>query len=253
MLKGFRSVLGLSLLCGIGLVVWLIATDFALLDHMRAVQRWIAAQGPEGAALYPLFYALCNVLLLPGGILSVGGGFFFGLWWGFALVLTGNVLGAALAFGLSRLIGRRWFETKLLHRPRWAAFDRAIEREGWKIIMLSQIHPLFPTSLINYLYGITRIRFGECMLWVAIGQAPGLFLYVYLGTLAQLGIKLWSGENHPALIEYIKWGGGLLLTLLVTTALGRIALKLLREIEETPAVVPAEEEAQPEEHPQPAL
>lgn len=253
MRKGLSRVLGVSLLCLIGVVLWLVATDFAVLDHIRATQLWIAGQGARGAALYPAFYALCNVLLLPGGILSVGGGFCFGLWWGFLLVLTGNVLGAGIAFCLSRFIGRKWFERKVLHRPRWAALDRAIEREGWKIIVLSQIHPLFPTSLINYLYGITRIRFWECMLWVAVGQAPGLFLYVYLGTLAQLGIKLWSGENNPAMIEYFKWGGGLLLTVVVTTALGRLALKMLREIEEVPPAQSPETEPQRQEHPQPAL
>ena len=48
--------------------------------------------------VYPITYALCNLLLLPGGVLSMGGGFFFGLWWGFFLVLAGNLLGAALAF-----------------------------------------------------------------------------------------------------------------------------------------------------------
>jgi len=66
------------------------------------------------------------------------------------------------------------------------ALEPAVAREGWKIILLSQLHPLFPTSLLNYLYGLTRIRFRTCMLWVAIGQAPGLFLYAYVGTLGQL-------------------------------------------------------------------
>ncbi len=234
MVKGFRRVLWFCLLVLIGVIVWMVATDFSVLEHLQEGQRWIARQGPRGAALYPLFYAACNVLLLPGGILSVGGGFFFGLWWGFLLVLTGNVLGAAVAFCLSRFMGRRWFERKMLTRPRWAALDQAIAREGWKIIVLSQVHPLFPTSLINYLYGITRIRFWECMLWVALGQAPGLFLYVYIGTLAQLGVKLWSGENRPPFIEYVQWGGGLAVTLLVTTALGRIALRLMREVEKVP-------------------
>ena len=84
-------------------------------------------------------------------------------------------------------------------------FGTRREREGWKIIFLSQLNPLFPTSLLNYLYGLTAIRFRTCILWVAIGQAPGLFLYAYVGTLGQLGLNLVRGKSHPRVIEY--WCG----------------------------------------------
>jgi len=200
-----------------------------VLDWLAWLQHSIARLGPGGAALYPLAYAACNVLLLPGGILSVGGGFFFGLRWGFLLVLTGNLLGAAVAFAIGRGIGRRLVRKHLLARPRWAALDRAIQREGWKIVLLSQLNPLFPTSLLNYLYGVTGVPFRSCMGWIALGQAPGLLLYVYLGTLGQFGIKLWKGTSNPRPIEYICWIGGGLLILVTTTLLGRIALRLLRE------------------------
>ena len=104
-----------------------------------------------------------------------------------------------------------------------------IERDGWKIIFLSQVHPLFPTSLLNYLYGITRIRFGTCLLWIALGQAPGLFLYAYLGTLSQFSLDILGGKSHPLPHEYILWIGGLLVTLALTVVLARIALRFLAE------------------------
>lgn len=71
------------------------------------------------------------------------------------------------------------------------------------------------------------------MLWIALGQAPGLFLYAYLGTLAQLGLRVWRGQNHPRWYEYVWWIGGLALTLAVTGALGRLALRLIAEAKET--------------------
>ena len=69
------------------------------------------------------------------------------------------------------------------------------------------------------------------MLWVAIGQAPGLFLYCYLGTLGQLGLNLMRGKSHPKFIEYWIWGGGLAFSVIVLVLLGRIALRLLQEAE----------------------
>ncbi len=204
-------------------------TRLGLLEVVLAAQRRVAQMGSWAVLVYPLLYGSCNVLLLPAGVIAIGSGLFFGLWWGFAVNLTGNVLGAAVAFALSRSLGRERLERRFFKHPKWAALDEAIGREGWKIIFLSQVHPLFPSSLLNYLYGITRIRFGTCMLWVALGQAPGLFLYSYLGTLAQLGIRVLHGENHPRIDEYVRWIGGLVLTLVLTFVLARMALRLLAE------------------------
>jgi len=192
------------------------------------IQQRVMGWGVWSAICYPILYACCNVLLLPGGILSIGGGFFFGLWWGFLIVLIGNVAGAAISFLIGRTIGRHWLRRRLERSKSLHALEPAVEREGWKLILLSQLHPLFPSSLMNYLYGLTKIRFRTCMIWIAIGQAPGLFLYAYLGTLGQLGLRLARGQTHPRMYEYWVWGGGLLISLAILVLMGRIALSVLR-------------------------
>ncbi len=220
----------IGMLLGVALIVWL-TRYFGLIRVIVHMQKKVGQMEIWGGVCYVPLYAACNVLLLPGSVLTLGSGLCFGLWWGFLLSLMGNVLGAAVAFGITRKLGRDWVERKFFKYPKWRALDEAVTREGWKIIFLSQVHPLFPTSLLNYLYGITRIRFWPCMLWIALGQAPGLFLYAYFGTLAQLGIKLAEGKNHPRPIEYVTWIGGLLVALAVAMALSRVALRLMAEVE----------------------
>ena len=220
-----------------GLIVVLAALFFLsrvlpVIEFLAAIQEKVMHWGAWSAICYPLLYAGCNVLLLPGGVLSIGAGFFFGLWWGFLIALLGNVSGAAISFFISRWIGKQWLKRKLMKNATLEALEPAVAREGWKIILLSQLHPLFPTSLLNYLYGLTRIQFRTCMLWVAIGQAPGLFLYSYLGTLGQLGLNLARGKTHPRTIEYLVWLGGFVSAAIVLIILGRIALRLLQEAEQ---------------------
>lgn len=205
---------------------------FPVADWLSAIQQRVMHLGFWSAICYPLLYASCNVLLLPGGVLSIGGGFFFGLWWGFLIVLVGNVGGAAISFWISRYLGRRWLRRKLFRSVKLRTLEPVVRREGWKIILLSQLHPLFPTSLLNYLYGLTPIRFRTCMVWVAIGQAPGLFLYVYLGTLGQLGLNLFRGKSHPRLFEYFLWVGGLVTLVLALGFLGRLALRIFEGVED---------------------
>ena len=143
----------------VGLALFFLSRIFPLADLLASVQERVMHWGAWSAVCYPLLYACCNVLLLPGGFLSIGGGFFFGLWWGFLITLVGNVGGAAISFFISRWLGRRWLRRRLMRNSTLEALEPAVEREGWKIILLSQLHPLFPTSLLNYLYGLTTIRF----------------------------------------------------------------------------------------------
>ena len=220
-LTGFAVVI-------LGLV--LLSRFFPVIAFIGELQQRVAGIGAASAICYPLLFAACNVLLLPGGILSVGAGFFFGLWWGFFLVLLGNSIGAAISFGLSHWLGRRFLDKRLATSPMLQVLDKAVARDAWKIIFLSQLHPLFPTSLLNYLFGLTRIRFWPYMLWTAVGRAPGLFLYTYLGTLSQLGLNLARGRSHPRIVEYWTWGGAFAITVLLFILLTRMALRALREI-----------------------
>src|SRR5213075_1003533 len=187
---------GVATVGAIALVVAL-SRLFPVVTFVEALQERVMSWGAWAGICYPLLFAICNVLLLPGGILAVGGGFFFGLWWGFLIVFVGNIVGTAISFTLSRSIARRWFQRKLSSNPTLCGLGPAVERESWKIILLSQLHPLFPTSLLNYFYGLTSIRFGLYMLWASIGRIPGLFLYVYVGTLGQLAVRIMRGENYP--------------------------------------------------------
>lgn len=205
---------------------------FPIIDFVTVLQRRVIGFGAWSVVWYPLLFAACSVFLLPGGILSVGAGFFFGLWWGFFIVLVGNSIGAAVSFALSRWLGARWMHRSLSTSPLLRVLERAVERDAWKIIFLSQLHPLFPTSLLNYLYGLTRIRFAVYMFWTAIGRIPGLFLYTYLGTLGQLSLNLARGMTHPRIVEYWTWVGAFVVTVLLFVFLTRTALGSMRELQD---------------------
>ena len=207
---------------------------FPVVDLLVMLQQRVIGLGSWSAICYPLLFAACNILLLPGGVLCVGAGFFFGLWWGFFIVLAGNSIAAAVSFALSRWLGSRWINRRESTNQMLRLLETAVERDAWKIILLSQLHPLFPTSLLNYLYGLTRIRFRLFMLWTTIGRAPGLFLYTYLGTLGQLGLNLARGKTHPRIVEYWTWGGAFLVTAVLFLVLTRVALKVMREMQYNP-------------------
>ncbi len=216
-----------AVVCATALAVAL-SRFFSVVSFVSALQEHVMSWGVWAAICYPVLFAACNILLLPGGILAVGSGFFFGLWWGFLIVLVGNVVATAMSFALSRFVARRWFKRKLSQNSTLRALGPAVERESWKIILLSQLHPLFPTSLLNYFYGLTRIRFGTYMLWSSIGRVPGLFFYVYIGTLGQFAVRIMRGRSYPRIVEYWIWGGAFVTTVLLLGVLGRVAYRAIQ-------------------------
>ena len=218
---------GAAVVAAIALAVTL-SRFFPVVSFVEALQERVMSWGAWAGICYPLLFAACNILLLPGGVLAVGGGFFFGLWWGFLIVFAGNIVSTAISFSLSRFVARRWFRRKLSANPTLRALGPAVERESWKIILLSQLHPLFPTSLLNYFYGLTRIRFRTYMLWASIGRMPGLFFYAYMGTLGQLAVRIMRGKSYPRTLEYWIWGGAFIITVLLLIVLGRVARRAIQ-------------------------
>src|SRR5260370_2650349 len=160
-----------GLICGL-IALFIASTKYPIVNCSGDAREYVEKLGVWSGIVYPLAYALCNLLLLPGGILSMGSGFFFGLWWGFFLILVGNLLGAALAFAVARKIGRQRIEKLLCNNRKLQILDQSIARHGWKIVLLSQLNPLAPSRLLNYLYGLTRVRLSRCLLWVDLGQTP---------------------------------------------------------------------------------
>ena len=228
------AYLQLAAIGGILVSLLVLSRFFPIVDLMATAQQRMIQWGIWGGLLYPFLFALCNLLLLPGGILCVGAGFFFGLWWGLIIAFVGNAVAAAISFALSRWLATHWFRRRFAQNPILRALEPAVEQEGWKIIFLSQLHPLFPASLLNYLYGLTRIPFHTYMLWVSIGRAPGLFLYVYLGTLGQFGMNLVRGKTHPRVVEYWLWGGAFVISALLLVLVSRMAWQAVQKAQMAP-------------------
>ncbi len=244
LLAGVWHLISLGLLVGGILLVARFTPWGNFMPHLEAFvhqHRWLALLA------YPFLCALCNLLLLPGGVLSLAAGYFFGVWWGFPVVLIGTTIGAAAAFLVTRKWARRFVEKRLLHNARWQAFDTLIERKGWRIVLLSQLNPLFPTSLINYFFGATRMDFRTSVFWIAVGQAPGLFLYVFLGSIGRLGFQTASGTVRPGALDIALWAGGVVFAAASTLALGIVAARLWNEarrgLREPETTIPTSEPA----------
>ena len=226
-MKGWKLKAGLLVALAVALTVmwWALPLE----DWLRRFVNWASGTGTAGLVAFALFYMMAAVLFLPGSLLTLGAGAVFGLWRGTLVVSAGATLGAAAAFLIARYLARERVALWAQENPGFAALDRAVGREGGRIVFLVRLSPIFPYNLVNYLFGLTRVGFLPYLLASWLGMLPGTILYVYLGFAGRALARTSTGPGVGRLWDLIFWGVGLAATALLTVYLARLARRALSE------------------------
>lgn len=212
-------------IAGLALALVIAGRMFDWPEEFRRLLDVIHGLGPWGPALFITAYVLATLCFVPGSVLTLGAGALFGVVPGSIYVSAGATLGAAAAFWVGRHLARNAVARRLAGNDRFAAIDEAVAREGWKIIALTRLSPVFPFVLLNYAFGLTRVKFRHYVLASWIGMMPGTVMYVYLGSLAGAA----AGGQTRTMLDWLFYGSGLLATLAVTGFVTRIAKRALAQ------------------------
>ncbi|GAQ84225.1 hypothetical protein KFL_001810060 [Klebsormidium nitens] len=203
-------------------------------EWVKWIEEQIESAGPLAPIYFAAAYCLTTVAFIPASILTLAAGYIFGPLLGTAVVSVSSTSGAALAFLISRYAARPFVEERLAKYDRFVAVDKAISREGWKVVVLLRLSPLFPFALSNYALGLTRIEFVPFVASSWIGMLPATFAYVYLGSAGKATVDIVASGGAVAKTSPLQLGLyalGAVATLGVTTLVSRIASKALSEAE----------------------
>jgi len=220
-------------------VLVLVAAGSQAGPYLRAFQAWVAELGFWGPLAFIAGYAVATVAFAPGAILTLAAGPIFGIVQGTAYVWVGATLGSLAAFLVARYVARGAVEQRVRGMPRFAAIDRAIARDGRRIVLLLRLSPVFPFNLLNYALGLTRIGFRDYAI-ASVGMLPGTLLYVYIGAVGGQAAVAASDGAQTTPLEWAYYVFGLTVTAVVTVLVTRTARRALAE-----ADVALEEKAEP--------
>ena len=108
--------------------------------------------------------------------------------------------------------------------------DEAVARDGWRIVMITRLVPLFPFNLQNYAYGVTRIGFWAYLTTSAVCMIPATVAYTFaagalsrgggdlrwtLGYLAVAGVLIVLVSLIPRVLERRNRAAGALLKMAI--------------------------------------
>lgn len=213
------------------LTVGSVAAATGALDSGRlmALSAWFEKLGPAAGVLYAALYFLLELVGVPALPLTMGSGYLFGVLRGTITVSVASTAAAATSFLIARY-GLRGSVSRLAGRyPRFRAMDRAIGREGFKVVLLLRLSPLLPFAISNYLYGLTSVNLFPYVAGSWLGMLPGTVAYVSagaaVGALSDLSAE--KGGVNPYLVVL-----GLVATIGALSTIGRLATNAIEANQE---------------------
>lgn len=165
-------------------------------SSLETVVARVEAMGPTGALYFGLAYTIAEVLAIPAFPLTASAGYLFGIAMGTSVVLISASIAAAISFVIGRTVLRSYVENLLEDYPDFKKIDKAIGKEGFKLMLLLRMSPVFPFALSNYLYGASSVEFWPYFFGTMIGFTPGTLAYVYSGHVGK-ALTLGDGSYQP--------------------------------------------------------
>ena len=170
------AVLVLGILLGTAVLYFGARHGFSI----QAIEDLIRSWGPWGGMASIGLMILHSLVPFPAEFLALANGMVYGPVWGTVVTWTGAMLGAYLAFGLARLLGRPFVEM-MVSRKRWDFFDEWTADHAGRLVLISRFVPVIAFNLINYAAGLTGISWWTFTWATGIGILPMSVLMVVMG------------------------------------------------------------------------
>ncbi len=156
-------------------------------DNIPKLKAEISNFGVFAPLVYIGLYVLSTIFFLPGLPVTMLSGLAFGPLWGVVYASIGSVIGISCAFLIARYLARGMVERWVDRNAQFQRIDEGVRRQGWRMLMITRLLPIFPFNLQNYAYGLTKIKFVTFFFVSWVCMLPGTAAYVQLGAAVNVG------------------------------------------------------------------
>eukprot|EP00227_Mantoniella_beaufortii_P004874 CAMPEP_0197614030 /NCGR_PEP_ID=MMETSP1326-20131121/59318_1 /TAXON_ID=1155430 /ORGANISM="Genus nov. species nov., Strain RCC2288" /LENGTH=216 /DNA_ID=CAMNT_0043182899 /DNA_START=1011 /DNA_END=1662 /DNA_ORIENTATION=- len=157
---------------------------------------------------------------------------------GTAMVSLSATTAATLSFLIARYFARDKVKALADKNPKFAAIDRAIGADSFKVVMLLRLSPLFPFAVGNYLYGLTSVKTKPYVIASWLGMLPGTFAFVSAGAVGRTlidaagdtGAAVGAADGSTDWGNIAQVGAGFGFAVLSSLYIARLASNALKEV-----------------------
>ncbi|HMB16412.1 MAG TPA: VTT domain-containing protein [Pelovirga sp.] len=193
-----RSIMGKLAIVALLIVAVIVAYQTGIAQYLEQerLRDLLQEYGMLAPLIYMAIYTLTPVLFLPGLPITIVGGILFGPLWGVVYSITSATAGACLAFLVSRYLARDLVKSRL-SGARWRQLDMQVAAQGWKMVALTRLIPLFPFNLLNYAFGLTGIKLSHYALATFVFMLPGCIAFIVFSSSL---LDLFQGNISPTFL-----------------------------------------------------
>lgn len=178
-MKVFKYILSGVVIFGL---LFIILTVLKLDIDAVDIKEYVNSFGKLAPIVYIIMFALVPLTLFPDSILAIGGGLIFGLGKGYLYTVIGALIGATLSFYISRKLGREF--VKKLTKEKLDNIESMINSNGFFIVLMLRLIPLFPFDIISYGAGLTSVKYKDFIIATFLGTIPGILVFTNIGAQA---------------------------------------------------------------------
>ena len=182
------TAVALLLVIALGMLAWWYHA-VGIAPTSKGIEAEIRSWGNWAVAASIALMVAHSFVPFPAEFVTLANGMLFGPVWGVVITWTGAMLGAALAFALTRWLGRPFVEAVLNERQR-LGLDRWMRRQGVGVLLFSRLMPLISFNVINYAAGLTPISWWTFLWTTGLGILPITTLLVVTGD------QVWNGSGN---------------------------------------------------------
>ncbi|MBI5642813.1 MAG: TVP38/TMEM64 family protein [Deltaproteobacteria bacterium] len=165
-----------------------ILADYITLENVKEnseLLRFYARNNYQATVAVYLALYISVGFIMPGTIaLTIAGGFLFGTVFGTLYTLLGSISGATLAFFSARNLAGNLVQRTYSRQLK--KFNERFERDGYIYLLTLRMFPVFPSFMVNFFAGFTRVPYRVFFWTTFLGTFPGAVVYNYAGSRLQL-------------------------------------------------------------------
>lgn len=151
--------------------------EMLTVDNIDRLNVWFDGLGWWAPAVFVVLWIAASLLFLPGLAITIVGGLVFGAVWGTIWTTVGANLGAVAAFLAGRYAARGMVEGMVEKNQALKKIDEGVKRQGWRMLMVTRLVPIFPFNVQNYVYGLTDIPLRTYVLVTLPCMLPATIAY----------------------------------------------------------------------------
>ncbi|MDC1026660.1 VTT domain-containing protein [Candidatus Thioglobus sp.] len=127
--------------------------------------------------------------ILPCSVIAVLAGILWGVEIGIVYSLLATICASSWTFVVGRFLIKDWNSS--INIFSWSAsVVNLINSHNWKASMIAHANPLFPGSSLGYIFGLSKVGYGNFLFGLIIGTLPLQILVVTFGYFSNRVINL---------------------------------------------------------------